>query len=141
MRLILNSQAAVAAWSWKAADCRPMQYEFIAGIAAESGQLVGAIMFTNYNGHDVEVHFYGPGRLTRRAVRFIMQTAIMLFNVERLTVRTRKPHMARGVAKLGAIYEGTMRRLYGPTDADEHAGQQFAFYRPTIMKLAGIKDA
>jgi hypothetical protein len=49
--------------------------------------------------------------------------------------------MARGVRKLGAVYEGTVKRLYGPTDGENDAGQQFAFFRETIMKLAGLKEA
>ncbi len=141
MRAILDNQAAVAAWAFKTADCRPMQYEFCAGIADAAGELVGAAMFTNFNGCDVEVHFYGPGQLTRRTVRLIMQLAIHLFNAQRLTVRTRKEHMARGVRKLGAVYEGTIRRLYGPTDGPEDAGEQYAFFRETILKLAGMRDA
>jgi len=106
------------------------------GLADDAGTLVGGIMFSGYNGSDVEVHFYGPGTLTRRIVRLIFMLAAKHFNVNRVTIRTRKDHMARGVQKLGAIYEGTCRRLYGPSDDDVHAGRQYAFLRETIDRLA-----
>ncbi|MES2692278.1 MAG: hypothetical protein V4773_02320, partial [Verrucomicrobiota bacterium] len=82
-----------------------------------------------WNGSDAELHFYGPGCLTRRTVRLAMQIAAEVLRVNRLTVRTRKASMARGVLKLGAVEEGTVKRLYGPTDEARHAGRQFAFFR------------
>lgn len=116
-----------------------MPVNLAVGLVDDAGELVGGIIFTGWNGSDAEVHYYGPRRLTRRTVRLMMQLAAGVLNLNRLTVRTRKASMARGVAKLGAVYEGTVRRLYGPTDADEHAGQQFAFFRETILKLANLE--
>jgi hypothetical protein len=49
--------------------------------------------------------------------------------------------MARGVEKLGAVYEGEIRRLYGPSDEDRHTGKQYAFFRETIDRLAGLKGS
>ena len=116
-----------------------MQYHSAIGLLDPSGALVGGIMWTAYNGSDVELHYTGPRHLTRGIVRFIMAYALIELGVNRITVRTRKESMARGVLKLGAVYEGTVRRLYGPTDAPEHAGRQFAFFRETIEKLARTK--
>lgn len=119
-----------------------MQYNLAVGLSEDGGEtLCGGILFTNWNGSDAEVHFHGVGHLTRRVVRAIFYIAATTFNLNRLTIRTRKESMARGVVKLGAQYEGTIRRLYGPTDEDKDAGRQYAFFRETIEKLAGLRKA
>lgn len=133
--IVYGQDAGVASWLFAQSNCRPMQYEMALGLV-KNFSLVGGILFTNFNGSDVEVHFYGPGLLKRRIVRLIFGLALRHFNANRVTIRTRKSHMARGVEKLGAVYECEIRRLYGPTDAAEHAGRQYAFFRETIEKLA-----
>lgn len=140
MRVNYTDPYRVAAWMFQVSGCRPMQFETAIGLEDELGQMIGGFMFTAYNGSDAELHYYGPGTLNRRMVRLIFGFALRALNVNRITIRTRKEHMARGVRKLGAVHEGTVRRLYGPTDEDRHAGQQFGFMRETIEKLAALKD-
>ncbi len=137
---VFGQDPAVAAWLFEVSGSRPMLYNMAIGLVDETGKLVGGIMWTGYNGSDVEVHVYGPGLIKRRIVRLIFGVAVLHFNVNRVTVRTRKEHVRRGVVKLGAVYEGTVRRLYGATDADEHAGLQFGFFRETMERLAGLKN-
>jgi hypothetical protein len=138
MQIITGYDAEVAEWMFAISNSRPMQFNMAIGLADETG-LVGGVMFTGWNGSDAEVHFYGPGTLTRRVVRMIMGIAALQLDVNRLTVRTRKKSMARGVTKLGAKFEGIIKRLYGPTDSAEHAGRQYVFFRETIEDLAGLK--
>lgn len=138
-RAVFDDSWRVAEWMATGAGARPIQFHSAIGIEA-AGELIGGFMFTAYNGSDVELHYYGPGTLQRRTVRLIFSYALRVLQVNRVTVRTRKPHMARGCEKLGAVYECTVRRLYGPTDADEDAGRQYAFFRETIEKLAAAKD-
>lgn len=139
MQIITGRDADVAAWMFERSKCRPMQFNMAIGIADDAGELTGGFMFTGFNGSDVEVHFYGPGTLKMRVFRAIFFIAVRQFNVNRVTIRTRKESMARGVLKLGAVYEGTVRRLYGPTDEDRHAGKQFAFFRERMEELAEIR--
>ena len=96
-------------------------------------------MFNNYNYSDIEVHYYGPGTLNTYVFREIMRRALLLFNVNRMTVKTRKESMARGVQKLGAVFEGVQRRMYGPTDGDIHAARVYVFYRERMEVLAGLR--
>lgn len=138
-QLVTGRDAEVAAWMFDKSGCRPMQFSMAIGIADDAGELTGGFMFTGYNGSDVEVHFYGPGALKMRVFRAIFFIAVKQFNVNRMTVRTRKASMSRGVLKLGAVYEGMVRRLYGPTDEDRHAGRQYAFFRERMEQLAGIR--
>src|SRR5687768_3991972 len=113
MNLVLGEDERVANWLFEQAECNHLQFNLAVGLEKE-GELVGGILFTGYNGSDAEVHYYGPSFLKRRTVRAIFQIALKVFNLNRLTVRTRKEEMSRGVLKLGAVYEGTVRRLYGP---------------------------
>ncbi len=140
-RLILGEDARVAEWAFATWGCQPFQINLAVGLADEQGELVGAFAFSGWNGSDAEIHVLAPGGLTRRVVRAIMGIALIQLGLKRLTVRTRKDSMARGVQKLGAKYEGTIRRLYGETDEDHHAGRQYAFFRETIARLANIKEA
>lgn len=137
-KLVVGRDDQVAEWIFKELKIKPMQFNAAVGVTKDD-KIVGGILFTAWNGSDVEIHFFGPGVLTRRIVKAIMGMAVLHFNVNRMTVRTRKPHMARGVSKLGAVYEGKIRRLYGPTDNDEHAGEQYAFFRETMERLSGLK--
>ena len=136
IKIITGQDEAVASWAFKTWGCLPFHVDLAVGLANDRGELVGAFAFSGYNGSDAEIHVLMPGRLTRRIVRLIFGIALRHFDLNRLTVRTRKPSMARGVLKLGAQYECTVNRLYGPTDREEHAGMQFVFFRETIEKLA-----
>jgi hypothetical protein len=140
-QIITGQDARVAHWMFQTSGAFPIAFDMAIGLADEAGDLVGGVMFTGWNSSDVEVHFYGPGMLKRGIIKLIMGVALLQFGVNRLTVRTRKTHMARGVEKLGAIYEGTINRLYGPTDDAEHAARQYVFFRETIEKLAGLKGS
>ena len=138
-QIITGRDPEVSAWLFATTGAFPIHLDMAIGLADENGELVGAVAFSGYNTSNIEVHTFAPGRLTRRIVRLIMGITILHFNANRLTVITRKKSMARGVRKLGAVYEGTLKRLYGPTDSADHAGQQFVFYRETIEKLSGLK--
>lgn len=138
--IIIGQDARVARWMFEVSNSRPMQYNMAIGLADESGALVGGAMFTEWNGSNAEIHFTGVGNLTRRVVRLIFGLAVMQFDLNRLTVHTRKRSMARGVTKLGAKFECVCKRLYGPTDAPEHAGRRYVFLRETMLKLAGLKE-
>ena len=137
--LIFGCDDYVAAWARQQQKSYASHLDACVGIVTPEGVLVGAFAFNHYNGSDAEIHFYGPGTLTKGVVGGIFTFALQRFNPNRLTVRTRKPSMARGVLKLGAIFECRQKRVYGPTDADEHAASQFVFYREQIERLAILR--
>ena len=137
--LITGRDHEVVQWAFAVTNSRPMLYNMAVGIVNENGFLCGAFMFTGYNGSDMEVHYYGPGTLKRRILKDIFIFALKMFKVNRLTVRTRKESMSRGVKKLGAVYEGSMRRVYGPSDGDEHKAEQWVFYRERMEEICGLE--
>jgi hypothetical protein len=138
-QLVVGNDHMVAQWAFAMTNSRPMLYNMTIGIADDKGRLCGAFMFTGYNGSDMEVHYYGPGTLKRRILKEIFIFALKVFNVNRLTVRTRKESMSRGVKKLGAVYEGSMQRVYGPTDEDTDKAEQWVFFRERMEQIAGLK--
>lgn len=137
--LLLGCDRYVAAWARQAQGSYASHLDLCIGVLNPVQELVGAFAFNHYNGCDVELHYYGPGTLKRAIVRAIFATALEKFNPSRITVRTRKESMARGVRKLGAVFECRQLRVYGSTDAPEHAADQFVFYREAIERLAGRK--
>jgi hypothetical protein len=137
--LVIGNDHMVAQWAFTITNSKPMMYNMAVGITDDKGHLCGAFMFTGYNGSDMEVHYYGPGTLKRRILKEIFIFALKVFRVNRLTVRTRKESMSRGVKKLGAVYEGSMRRVYGPTDGDNDKAEQWAFMRERMEQIAGLK--
>jgi hypothetical protein len=136
---VYGHDADVAGWAFHIWRCKPFHIDMAVGIAGEDGKLCGAFAFSGWTGSDAEVHFFGPGTLKRHILREIFAVAVKVLGLNRLTVRTRKPSMARGVRKLGAVYEGCQRRVYGPTDGDEHKAECFAFFRERMEVLAGMK--
>jgi hypothetical protein len=137
---VYGHDAETASWAFNEWGCRPFHVDMAVGVAsADDGKLVGAFAFSSYNGVEAEVHFFGPGTLKRHILREIFAVSIHVLNLHRLVVRTRKPSMARGVKKLGAIYEGAQRCVYGPSQGDEHKAECYAFFRKRMEKLAGIK--
>jgi hypothetical protein len=138
-KLIVGHDHMVAQWAFAVTNSRPMMYNMAVGLIDDKELLCGAFMFTGYNGSDMEVHYYGPGTLKRRILKEIFIFALKVFKVNRLTVRTRKESMSRGVKKLGAVYEGSMRRVYGPSDDDTDKAEQWVFYKERMAQIAGLE--
>jgi hypothetical protein len=138
IRLVEDKDGTVARWIFDYVKSIAIRYDLSLGVIDSQGTLKGGIMFSGYNGSDVEVHFFGPGTLKRHVLVMIFKIALLHFKANRMTVRTRKPSMARGVQKLGAVYEGKHLRTYGPTDGDEHAAHQFVFFRERMAEIAGV---
>jgi hypothetical protein len=137
---VYGHDADVAAWAFHSWGCRPFHIDVAVGVAsAETGRLVGAFAFSGYNGTEAEVHFFGPGTLSRHILREIFSTALRVLDLHRMVVRTRKASVARGVKKLGAMHEGSQRCVYGPSQGDEHKAECYAFFRDRIEALAETK--
>ena len=141
--LLLGADDYVARWARRQQNSYASHLDMCVGVMRDSvttgragAELVGAFAFNHYNGCDAELHFYGPGTLKKDIVRAIFGIALQRFNLQRLTVRTRSPAMARGMRKLGAVFECRQLRVYGPTDAPEHAAEQYVFYRERMERLA-----
>ena len=139
IRVILDEGGVGADWCFKSAGSIPVQYN--ASLCVLDGDVLkGGILFTGFNGSEVEVHFYGPGTLKRHVLKTIFAVALQYFKANRLVVRTRKESMSRGVKKLGAVFEGLQRRVYGPTDSRDHTAEVWVFFRERMAEIVGMTE-
>lgn len=123
----------VANWAFSTFSMRPVQYEMAIGIL-ESGQLVGAIMWHAYRGHDIELSYYGPKTMTLGIARSCARIAVDHFKVSRVTARTAKSNktMTRGIKKIGFEYEGIAHNALGDQDQ-----VMYGLYGKNLARLAG----
>jgi hypothetical protein len=107
----------------------------------EDGKLVGAFIFTCYNGVNAELSYYGKDSITRGIVRQVARLALYELNLARctITVPKRPAFLVKKVGKFYFRFEGIQRRFYGPTDAPKHTGCRFVLFREDIEKLASVK--
>ena len=47
--------------------------------------------------------------------------------------------MSRGVKKLGAVFEGLQRRVYGPTDSRDHTAEVWVFFRERMAEIPRLR--
>lgn len=109
------------------------QWMMAVGILDE-GTLVGAALFQEYNGHNVEVSYYGPNTMTLGIVKGLASAAVKALGVERITARTsiRNKKMTRGIKGVGFVYEGIQRKFYGNDDA-----VVYGLYGKNLARLSG----
>lgn len=81
---------------------------------------IGAV-FNNYNKSNVDISLYGPRGLTRGAISGIYHYVFKQLGVNRLTANTRRSNkpMRRMLPKFGFRFEGTCKRYFGPSKADD----------------------
>lgn len=138
--LLINHDAAVSAWAFKTFNRIPVLVDRALGVI-EHGQLVGALLFTSYNGYNAELSYYGKDSLSRGIVRNVARIALTELNLARctITVPKRPAFLVRKVGKFHFRFEGIQRRFYGPTDAPKHTGCRFVLFREDMEKLASMK--
>ena len=91
------------------------------GFLDTSGTLQGAAIFNNYNGANIEMHFYGPKCITRSNFRFVLAYIFNELSCVRITVlppRSNKA-MLKILPRLNFTYETVLRSYYGPKKQDD----------------------
>jgi len=85
------------------------------GLIDKEGPLLGAVIFQDYNGSNIEVSYWGHG-FTLGVIKQLMSYCFEHLKVERVTARTPRDNKAllRQMPKIGFKYEGCLRRYYGP---------------------------
>lgn len=138
--LLLGDDDKVANWAFSTFGFYPTRVDRALGIIDSNKALVGAILFQNYNGTNVELSYYGPHTLTPGIVKAIAKVAIVEFNAARVTVVTSKKNkrLMRVLQRFGFKLEGAQRRYYGHRDCARHVGVRFVMFREEIDKIARI---
>lgn len=138
--LVVGHDKVVADWATKKFG-RPLAPCHAAlGIIDTSGTLVGAALFQDFNGSNVEVSYFGQNSLRLNIVRGLMRFAFDKLRVNRMTVRTpaRNKTVSRHVAKLGFRHEGSLKYYYGPFAKD--TALLFGLTRKGAERFIGKQD-
>lgn len=139
--LILDQDELVADWAFTTFNTFKMPYNKVVGVVDEQGEVVGAILFQNFNGVNIELSYFGFYRtVTPSIVRVIAKIAIGVFNVARLTVVTskRNKRLINGLLKLGFKLEGTQRCYYGMEDSNRNVGVRLVVFRGRLLEVANM---
>jgi hypothetical protein len=89
------------------------------GVTDEKGELVGALVFNDYTGPNVELNAAGDGCWTEPVVRAGFRYMFDQLDCIRVTARTRRKNrlVRKLLPRLGFKFEGVARRYYGDEDA------------------------
>ena len=140
--LLLGDDARVAAWAFKTFQLHPTPYNSAIGVVDSDGKLVGAGLYQNFNGSNIEGSYYGRSTLTAGIVRALIRGA-QAFGPSRLTVVTAKKNrrLIRALQRIGFKLEGAQRRYYGHRDCARNTGVRLVMFREQIDLIAGKNTA
>ena len=139
--LVVAEDLNVASWAFQKFNVFPMPVnKGIGVINTKTGEIVGAILFQNFNGYNLELSYYGQNTLTPGIVRTLARIAILEFNVSRVTVTVskKKKRLIRSLHRFGYKLEGSQRRYYGARDCFRNTGIRFVLFREQIERLARL---
>jgi RimJ/RimL family protein N-acetyltransferase len=130
---MLGNDEWIANWTQTKFGYHTGNYDLAVGVV-DDHELVGAVIMHSYNGHDVEVSYYGPKTIDLGVMRKVARLCVDNLGVSRVTVRTARNNkiMTRGIKKLGFEYEGIRHCAYGEYDA-----VMYGLYGRKLMRLAG----
>lgn len=138
--LLLGEDELVSAWAYETYKLYPMPVVRAIGIInQDQGFLIGAALFQNFNGSNIELSYYGPKTISSGVVRSLARVALT-FPISRGTVITSKRNrrLIKGLLKVGFRLEGVQRRFYGPTDNIRNTGVRLVIFREEIEKIAKL---
>lgn len=140
--LLFDNDEFVASYLFKMYKQKPFKVERALGIIKDN-QLVGAVIFHNWNGANVEMSYYGKDTMTVGIVRLLARFMICTFDLSRLTVVTirRNKRLIRAYYKLGFKLEGTQRCYYGKQDCQRNTGVRFVMFRDRIEEIAKLPQS
>lgn len=140
--LLLGDDARVAAWAFRTYQFRPTPFNSAIGVVDSDGKLIGAGLYQNFNGSNVEGSYYGRQTLTAGIVRALVKGALA-FDPSRLTVVTSKKNrrLIRALQRIGFRLEGAQRRYYGHRDCARNTGVRLVMFREEMDRVAGTSKA
>ena len=133
--LLFGYDAAVATWTWNQYHLTPMHINAAIGVV-RNNHLIGAAIFQNHSGHNIELSYYGPQTFSAGIAKALARFAIERFNIDRLTMRTNRKNAAilKMFHRFGFKFEGIQHRYYGPFgDA-----AVFVLFREDLDRIGGL---
>jgi hypothetical protein len=134
LRLVFGADDLVA--SYVGANLQQIMvppYTAIGGTVDGETLCIGAV-FNQWNGSNLDISLYGPGALRRGAIRAVYHYAFEQTGAQRLTAITRRSNktMQRLLPRFGFQFEGTSKRFFGPSKADD--GLRFVLFPEQARK-------
>jgi hypothetical protein len=128
---------------------RPAVKPYQALAVIEDGRIVAGVVFNGYNGANVDITVYAPGRLSRGAIRDMFRYAFDDLQATRITARTRRslrtlagdwPLAGAGglLERLGFRCEGIASRYYGTGPKND--ALVYRMLRSECPKWVGVFD-
>jgi len=136
--LLFGHDVAVAQWTWNEFRLTPMPINAAIGIVREK-HLIGAAIFQNFSGFNVELSYYGPQTFSAGIAKTLARYVVERFNVDRLTMRTNRKNASilKMFQRFGFKFEGLQHRYYGPFgDA-----AVFVLFREDLERIAGLNKS
>lgn len=138
-KLLVDNDLLVSSWAYGTFNIYPLPVNKAFGVLDKQNNIIGAVLFQNYNGVNVELSVYGQEYfLTSGVIRKIAGIVLTDFNAGRLTVVTsrRNRRLIRSLLKLGFVIEGMMRCFYGHEDNKKNTGIRLAVFRSRLEEVA-----
>lgn len=139
--LLLGEDLLVAQWANQKFNLFPIPFFRAVGVFdSDKKELVGAAIFQNYTGMNIDLSYYGESTLTLGIVKSLARIALS-FGVGRGTLITPKKNrrLIKSLLKLGFRLEGTQRRFYGHVDNARNTGVRLVIFKEGLEQLAGLK--
>lgn len=138
--LLIGHDAAVASYLFAFYSQPQMHYDRALGLIGSGGSLVGAVLFHNWNGANVEISYYGHNTMTPGILRCLARFIINEFDPARLTATTSKKNkqFMRSLQRFGFKLEGAQRCFYGKHDCVRNTGVRFVMFRDRLEQIAKL---
>jgi RimJ/RimL family protein N-acetyltransferase len=136
--LLIGHDEAVANHLFSFYSQPKMQYDRCLGLINSKGVLVGAVLFHNWNGSNVEISYYGENTMTPGIIRCLARFILITFDASRLTAVTskRNKRFVRSLQNFGFKLEGVQRCYYGHQDCIRNTGVRLVMFRNRLEELA-----
>ena len=135
--LVYGHDIPVAQWCWNEYRLRPMPINAAIGIV-RNNKLIGAAIFQEFSGYNVELSYYGPQTFSAGIAKSLARFTVQRFDVDRLTMRTNRKNASilKMFHRFGFKFEGVQHRYYGPFgDA-----AVFVMFREDLDRIGGLKE-
>jgi RimJ/RimL family protein N-acetyltransferase len=141
--MLFDCDELVAKWLFSTLKQKIYTYDRALGLVDPSGKMIGAVLFQNWNGPNLEISYYGERTMTVGVVRCLAQFVLNTFDPARLTAITSKRNrqFMRALQRLGFRLEGVQRCYYGKKDCNRNTGVRFVAFREQIEHVARINEA
>ena len=119
MNIVTGHDARVLEWAEPLMNGEIGNPVAVHGVVDKDGTLVGALIYGEYDGHNIELSLCGTRGITPRVLRFIFEYPFVELGCGRLWARIRKSNktMKKLLPRAGFRFEGVERTYYADEDA------------------------